>query len=39
MGRLARDWHDCYQLREYRSFKKARAFVHGLSLKSHIEWR
>ncbi|MFQ5964910.1 MAG: DEAD/DEAH box helicase family protein [Candidatus Scalinduaceae bacterium] len=25
--------------RKYRSFKKARAFIHSLGLKSHIEWR
>ena len=27
------------QLRQYRSFKKARTFVHGLNLKSGAEWR
>jgi len=27
------------QLREYRTFKEARAFVHGLGLKSGTEWR
>ena len=27
------------QLRKYRSFKKARSFVHCLGLKSQIEWR
>jgi hypothetical protein len=27
------------RLRQYRSFKKARAFVHGLKLKSKTEWR
>ena len=27
------------QLRQYRSFKKARAFVRGLGLKSQREWR
>ena len=26
-------------LRQYRSYKKARAFVHGLGLKSETEWR
>ena len=26
-------------LRQYRSFKKARAFVRGLGLKSEAEWR
>jgi hypothetical protein len=26
------------RLRQYRSFKKARAFVHGLNLKSRAEW-
>ena len=27
------------QLRRYRSFDEARAFVHGLGLKSTVEWR
>ena len=27
------------QLQQYRSFKEARAFVHGLKLKSYTEWR
>ena len=27
------------RLREYRSFKKARAFVHSVKLKSDAEWR
>jgi superfamily II DNA or RNA helicase len=27
------------RLRQYRTFKKARAFVHGLGLKSGAEWR
>jgi superfamily II DNA or RNA helicase len=39
------DWGDwlgtgtvAAQLHRYRSFKKARAFVHGLGLKSQVEW-
>ena len=28
-----------HRLREYRSFKKARAFVRSLGLKSQAEWR
>ena len=28
-----------FDLRQYRSFKKARAFVHRLGLKSETEWR
>ena len=39
MGRLARDWHDRDPLTQYRSFKKARAFVRSLGLKSVAEWR
>ena len=39
MGRLARDWHDRDHGVRYRSFKKARAFVRGLGLKSGAEWR
>ena len=27
------------RLRQYRSFKEARAFVHSLGLKSRTEWR
>ena len=36
------DWlgtgKSCNQFREYRSFKKARAFVNGLGLKSRADW-
>ena len=39
-GRLARDRHDRrHTCVKYRSFKKARAFVRSLGLKSQAEWR
>ena len=39
LGRLVRDWQARHTLRQYRSFKKARAYVHRLGLKSRTEWR
>ena len=38
MGRLARDWQIVSRYVNMRSFKKARAFVRSLGLKSAAEW-
>ena len=42
LGRMG-DWlgtgRSPHRLRQYRSFKEARAFVRGLGLKSEAEWR